>query len=700
MSTQKQNWWIGRQGAVHTIASGMHDRTAVIERSLGPNFTTIVDETTQNCATVDQIEVLVLSGQDKYTCCLHARSPDHSQATHTPAEPALGSTAAISEAAEQYLPEFFGIETGDLWLGPLCSSMTLCDRAIATEDNWSLRDTDDPLGRIIAWAIHNNREPTIIQLLVQPTAYQSYEVTLRTMHLASHPPVRRREIGQTLYDGVNSPFVAMQTEEIGSARSLAADHWDTINVDYSDTSGSLWYPTGGDSVTKPTRWDPQFVASRGSLMSHIEARAFLTADPLTDHYEPFDVDPQLSVNKQELEHLLDLSCCGVNVSIDTIDGVSVPLFERHNQIREATGTDAAAVLASPSTTNWQTLSQEDSALEIIYRWFGLGSLTRPDVDPQYLQSRIKTAHLTNDSPLREGHVVIVDKNASRDAVAIGTAAGLINAANTAVSEYNWLWVVGVDKASSRWAAEVLRQPLQDFHESYVEPYLLPKAWTLDDGTVPLVDRSHNLRWQFMPGGDWQLIVNNVVRASGSLEELTNPPHLTLPRFVEEDTEFTYVCPEDDPHQYHSTDEIKRHLTTVNQPYPPYCPTFAGLSTVLYVDTATVRPLQDLPTWTDRASHIRTGRGYRTAAEEFVEELTIPRPTDGPYLERIRPWLTRYYRSQADYDLVAPHAYSLEDMVPAWVKYTDEGTDYIVDRSWPVPPLAVSSDLHSNDHTTN
>ena len=701
MSTQNLNWWIGRKGAVHIVASGMHDRTAVIKRSLGPNFKTITSETIQNCATVDQLEFLIIVAQDVYTCCLHARSLDESRGVRTtPVESPPGATATLTNAAKQYLPEFYGIETGDLWLGPLCSSKALCDRAVQTTANWSLRDTDEPIGQAIVWAVRNNRWPAVIQVLIQPATNRTFDVTLRVMHLTSHPPVRPSEIGEILHAGVDSPFDAMQTAEISSARSLGANHWDVTNVGYDKTEDPLWYPTAGDSLKTSTRWDPQLLGSRQSLMGLSETQGFLTASPLIDHYEPFAVDPQLSVGKQELEHLLDLSICGSNMSIDSIDGLSVPRFERHNSIRKATGTDASAVLRSPPETDWRTLTHKDSPLEIIYRWFGIESLTNPKTDPDYLRGHIKSAHLTDESPLLDGHVAIVDRTATRDDVAIGTAAGLVSVANNAISSGKWLWVAAVDEASGKWATEVLRQPIKKLHETYVEPYSLPKAWTLDNGTVPLVDRRHDLSWQISPDSHWRLVVNDVIRAHGSLDEVTNPAHLTLPRWVKDGTEFRYVCPDADPHQYTSKDEIKANLRTISQPYPPCCPTFAGLSTVLYVDTATLRTLHDCPSWDGRTSQIRHARGYRTAAEEFLEDLTMPRPSDGPFLENLWHWLSRYYRSQADYDLQFPRIYNLSEVLETRVRHTDEGIDYLPDRSWPIQPFAVSSDLHSNDYSTN
>ena len=701
MSTQNPNWWIGRKGATHVVASGMHDPAAIIERSLGPNLRRITDETIHNYATADQLEVLIIGAQDKYTCCLHARSLDKNRATRsTPVESPPGATAAITRATEQYLPEFFGIETGDLWLGPLCSSKALCDRAVETSANWSLQDTDDPLGKIIAWGKRHNRWPTVIQLLIQPAAHRSYDVTLRAMHPASHPPLRPREIGAALHDGINSPFDAMRTAEIGSARSLAATHWEVENVDYGHSGEPLWYPTAGDSIKTATQWDLQLLGSRQSLLGHIETRGFLTASPLTSRYEPFGVNPQLSVDDQELKHLLDLSSCGSNVSIDSIDGLSVPRFDRHNSIRSATGTDADAVLPSPATTKWRTLPHKDSPLEIIYSWFGIGSLTDSNTDPDYLRSRVKSAHLTDQSPLLDGHVVIVDRNATGDDVAVGTAAGVVSVANNAIQSDNWLWVAAVDEASGRWAAEVLRNPIKQLHETYVEPYLLSKAWMLDDGTVPFADRRHDLRWQITPDGHWRLVVNDVIRAHGSLDEVTNPAHLTLPRLVKTETGYQYVCPDADPHEYSSVDEIETNLQPISQPYPPCCPTFAGLSTVLYVDRATVRTLHSRPSWHGRTSKIRHARGYRTAAEEFLEDLTMPRPSDGPPLENLWPWLSRYYRSQADYDLQFPRIYELSEVLETRVRHTDKGIDYLPDRSWPIQPFAVPSDLHSNDSPTN
>jgi len=200
--------WLGRRGAVHLTESGRDDRAAALTRSLGPNCKRIVRRTFADCVTAAQFEVLLLpAGSDGYTCCLHARPVTDIPGTiePQPIEPAEASTTTIARAAEDLLPELYGVETGDLWLRPLMSGYALTCRAVETTADWSLSSESSPFRAIERWAQEHDRTPLLGQLLIDNSPSPPYNVTLRVLQLTERPPTHRQALGTLLADGVVSP---------------------------------------------------------------------------------------------------------------------------------------------------------------------------------------------------------------------------------------------------------------------------------------------------------------------------------------------------------------------------------------------------------------------------------------------------------------------------------------------------------------
>ncbi len=683
-------WWIGRENVVHIGQSGLDNLSAVIERSLGGNYKQIVTTTLKDCTTAEQLEVLLVPTTSGYTCFLHSQ---HTQPNdHAPVEATAGSTTTITDAAKQYLPNVYGIETGDLWLGPLVTGNGLTCRAVETTREWSLADMESPIRVMNRWAQKHDCTPVVYQLLVEPKSDGSYPVTLRIHQLTEQPPANSRELGAALNTGIDSPLDAIAEDTIISSRQLATREWEPATVNWTGYGHEIQYPTAGQLAHRDTLWTPRVVRSRQSLSSHIETQGLMTASALTSHYEPFDVSSQLSADDRDLERLLDFFPV-LQTGTKQHKWLSPPRFERTSVVREPTGTDTTTMLSSPPTS-WQKPTNDRIALDIIGAWFGIDQPS----DPDHWDVRVTTPHLAGGSPVVDGYIAVVDQTAELSDVPIGTAAGLVSIANQAVAASQPLWIAAVDAASGKWATCVLREPIKNTHPTSGEPYTLPKAWILDDGTVPLVDRHHEPEWRITPNGRWHINVNGVARAHGSLTELTTPAQLSLPRLRKAESGYTYVCPDDDPHHYETVDEIKETLQPIEQPYPPRWPTFADRINVLSVDTATLRPIRLQPTWHQRFESTPGNNEYfETAVRNFIAEQTISRPDDAPPADNVWPWLVRYYLGQTDHDHTRPWLTEFADLLETRVTRTDDGTLVLPDRSWPIQPQTVPANPHSQSN---
>lgn len=680
--------WVGRKGATHIAQSGLDDPSVVLKRSLGANFKKLLKTAFDNCNTAKQLEVLLCLTTGGYSCFLHARKATAS--TDAPVEAATGSTAAIADAAEQYLPELYGIETGDLWLEPLISGNVLTCRAVETTREWSFKNLQAPIRAMNRWARTHNHAQLVYQLLVEPKRDDSYDVSLRILQLTAQPPASPREIGSVLNAGIVSPLDAIGTENIISARQLAPREWEPAAVDWCGYDSDVYYPSAGQLVRTDSFWNPRMVRSRQALTSHIETQGLMTATTLHSHYDPFDVSPKLSADSNDLEALFDFFPLLQTGISQHHEWLSSPRFDRTKIVREPTGTDTAALLPPPPT-GWREPIYDQRALTVISNWFA----TNQSQETDHWAVRINQPHLSGESPIVDGYVAVVDQTAELSDIPIGTAAGLVSVANQAVGASEPLWIAAVDKESGKWATRVLREPIKATHTTTVEPYTLPKAWSLEDGTVPLVDRRHDPNWRITPSGRWHVEVNGIIRAEGSLADLATAEILTLPRLRETNSGYSYFCPDDDPHHYETVEEIKSNLQSIPQPYPPRWPTFADRTNVLYADSTTLRPVRLRPAW--HHCFESGDRYFETALGRFISTLTVPRPETAPAADNVWHWLVDYYLGQTDYNHTKPWLNNFADLFETRIKHGDDGTLIFPERSWPVHPLTVPADAHLQSH---
>lgn len=701
-------WWLGRRGAVHLVESGRHDSRMAIERSLGTNCRALAANALADLPGNPQLEVLWLPAAEGYACCLHARSTTgtHDDTTPTPApvEPAAGSTAAIARAAEQLLPDFCGVETGDLWLGPLLAGIPITCRAVTTNSDGSISKSTSttPLDALQRWAQNHERTPLLGQLLIQPTADGDDDVTFRAMQLAAQPPTTRRELGASLAtaDGVSSPLDALP-DEIVSTRQLAGDHWDTAKVLW-DTD-TIHYPTLGSARLADTYWPARAQVAREALTSAVETQGLVTAKALTGRYESFAASPQLSVDGDDLERLLDVFPLARLSGLRTADWLGTPRFDRETVVREPAGTDPTAILPSPAATGWRHQTEETAPLAAIRTWLAPDNAGPDASTAQLWESRIDQPHLDGTaSPLVNGLLVIVDRNAVPGDVPIGTAGGLISVANQAIDQDAPLWVLATDTESGEWATRVLQTPLKKTHATSGQPYIVPRFWVVDvDETVlPLANREQRRNWRVTPAGRWLFHVAGEVRAHGSLDALSAPTELSLPRLVQRDGGFDYVTADGEVRdRVGSVGDLEGPMQPIPQPVILRWPTGAGYARILSGETTSLRPLWTRPLWHKRFRSEYDARYVGAAVRKFVDTLTVERPDthDAPPARDVWRWFLRYYCSQTDYDILGLGVEDIADLLDVRVRRTDSGRVELPTRSWPYPPRTEPANPHESPY---
>jgi len=684
--TDRIRRWLGRIGSIHIIESGRDDHHASLDRSLASNCRTLITETFENSTATSQVEILLLpAGPSGYTCCLHGRVSSKIPGTHPtqPLHPAPESTTTIAEAAAHSLPDVYGIETGDLDLSPLLSGCSVTDRAVETTTDWSLASTTASIRDLYAWARQHDRTPLIIQLLVEYSSSPPYDVTLRVLQLAERPPTTRPEFGSLLDNGVQSPVAALPSESLRTARQLAANEWDAKATPRTVHEHAFSYPSLGRARMTGTLQPTRATRSRQAATSHRETQGLVNAAALNNHYDSFDVNPQLTAERNGLKWLLDVFPLPRDTHIGEHDWLARPQFARDEVVREPTASTRTDVLPAPTQDDWAHQTHERTAIDVIQTWLALDS---PTTQTHPFSPRSSSPHLIDDSPVVDGGVVLVDKHADSGDIPVGTAGGLVLIANSVVDNAVPLCVLAVDRASAEWATQVLRAPFRDVTRTAGEPYMLPKRWEVGDTIIPLVDDNQQWEWRVTPAEQWQFLVDSEVRASGSLTELTAPETLSLPRLVERNDGFELLTPGGDSRgQYDSIADVDEDYRQIPRPVGPRWPTYAGYATVLYVESGSLRPLWGRPEWRQRFTTKPKTEYHEAAAREFVATRTIKRQRGDPPARDVQPWLSQYFLGQSDYRYNSMWVTDLTEILQTRVRHTDDGRVVLPARSWVFPP---------------
>lgn len=671
--------WVGRRGVIHLVPPGLRDRAARGNRSLGRNLTAIVKTALAGSPVANQVEVLLVPGNTGYTCCVHVQTtligdsdaPEES----VPVASAGAGTAAAVEAIEEYLPDIYGVETGDLWLQPLTAGNSVTCRAVETASDWSPPTSMNAFHAIRQWTRHNDRGPLVYQLLIREAEHGGYRVTLRAMQIGRRPPVRQHELGAVLENGIQSPLIAGLPDEVQSARQLVADYWEAIHAPRVGDHADRWHPTLGWPTDTDELRAPAAIRSRDVLTSHSEAAGLLTAAPLEDHYTPFQVSPWLSVSSQGLAHLLNFFPLPRSIDWAT-DASSPPRLDRERVIRTPTATDRTAVLPTPSVTGWRERPVNQSFIDTATAWLFPNTSEIHD-----WETPTDPAHVIGESPVLDGRVLFVDRDASLTDVPAGTAAEIVGAANAAVVNGDPLWLITSDSATAKWAIDVLRHPVRDGRAASAEPYKFPMVWGVVGGVIPLADKTATRDWRITPNGTWELLVNGELRAHGPIGRHEEPAELDLPRLIKNGDGFDLHTVDGEVRgRYDAITDLDGVLLPIKQPRSPRWVTFADRATVLYQDGGTLRPAWKQPTW----SASRT-RYFENAVQQFLTTHVTTRSGDLPPARDVEHWFVRYYRGQANYSLSTLDYQDLADVIGTATERTADGSLVLPRRSWRFQP---------------
>lgn len=676
------SWWVGRRGVVHLVEAGRTDSDASLSRSFGETLTAITQATFDGCRHTEQLEVLALPAARGYACCLHPQTtPNGAASARTPIPAADGGTATVVEAAKQYLPEVFGIETGNLWLHPLTAGRTVTDRAVVADRNWTLTSDSDPFQAMHRWARNRDRGPLAYQLLIQAGAGSGFHLTLRATELGEHAPARDRAIGRTLTKGVTSPIQSVFPEHVQSARTLATNEWETTSSRRAGTPSDPPVPTLGFAAGAESLHPSKPIRARESLASFVESQGFLNATPLNAQYEDFDVNPRLQVDRSDLTRFLDVFPLPSHTKVRAIDQCQPPRLDRTAVLRDPTATDRTAVLPTPTAPEWRTPPHDSPFLSVATRWFAPDRVTTTDP----WDARMDTPHIDGESPTGEGLVAFVDPDATHTDVPIGTAAGIVAVANHAVATGHTLHVVGADADAGQWAARVLEHPFQATHQKTGEPYQLPMPWVVDKSIVPVANQAAATGWRVTPDGRWVVHVNQDVRAHGHIDAPNQPTTLECDRLVPRGDNYELRTRDDEfIAEYPTIAALDDDYLPIKQARMPRCPTFADYATIWYSDTTSLRPVDTPPQWTARYNDSLSTGYLEAAAREFTDTHTIPRRGDAPPAENVDGWFSRYVRSQASHDLDTLARKPLSTFFETPVERTSDGAVVLPDRAWPVP----------------
>lgn len=672
--------WIGRRGAVHLVESGLSASQAAVDRQLGANIAEIVTTVLDDCAAAEQVEILLLPMAETYAAFLHAAETGNpGESAQLPTEPAYGSTSTIRSAAERFLPDLWGIETGDLWLGSLHNLQTLTHRAVTTSQECHIPDSSRPIWQMGMWTRQADRSPLVYQLLVEPSN-GVYAVTLRAMSLDKEPPRSKPEVGQQLAHSIESPLAAIKSKDISAARGHARQVWETRTVTHPDGI-EYRYPTLGDPIDYQGEPSERAIQALRVLTGNVESQGLLTATTTDAHYSALTCDFRLPVTKEELRkvtyipHYFD-PFCPTNYEWE-----QHPQFDRTKISREPTATDSRVVIPDSESDAWRESICESRSLDIVHSWLGLS----PSMETSYLDPLVRGSHLKTPPASPADSVAVIDRSAAKTDAPIETAAGIVSTVNDAITNGQELLLLAVDAKSAAWASDVLRQPVRTLKSDSVEPYTLSRPWIVNDNLIPLIDPDQSWGWRIVPTGHWLFYAAGEYRGYGGIDTVTDPEELELPCARRTDSGIDYISPTGDVEAHYETVDEIEELTPARVACLPRWPTFAGRTRIVYIDSLGVHTYRPSADWQADYTIGDHKSYFEPAAEQFIENYTIERQANSPPARHVWSILKRYYLSRTNFDVIWATRKNLKQYIDTRVRITDGGTVVLPDRSWTVPP---------------
>lgn len=558
------------KNVVH-LAVGMTSSGPIFDRSLSRNFRYITDRFFST-TDANQLALLILPTEETYTTCFYANSES-------------SDDKQLAALLQENLPDYIGVEMGDLYFHPLSVGHAVADRALVPQDYapvvHSLEES----------TADNNQITSAVQLLVHDdSTADQYQLTLRILCLGPRPEMTPAEIGNSISDSIPTPY----PHPIRSSRKHLT-HWPVTHQHEQQYVTPL--------SLDHWNWHDMAVVDQRSFIGWPEVWGFITAQSLADRYSHIDYSATIPADRSCIGDWLDVFPLA-ETSLDQIDHIDSPWLDRTEIYREPTAMDTTLLSSPPSWYKNKTIRHD---YPVFASW-----LLPADAGAMNVPSRIDKPHFTDLSPKYQGNVVLFDINADLDDVPIGSLGGLVSVCNR-TAQQNHTWIITHDPQSARYATQVIRHPYRSTTDIWGIPYRIPRLTTIDN-CAPLTHPDTTVQWQFSAGKQWRLLADNDQIANGTLP-IGDVTELGL-RYLDLSSDDV----SDSKHQFNDADLVDQ---VIPQPAIPAKPIFVDQATVLYIDSSRVRRWTQPPTWAD-SKWLTTQCPVDAAVAEFADRYLVPR----------------------------------------------------------------------------
>lgn len=646
-----ENVFVGRTDAIHIQQAGLTDGQTVITRSLAEELTEVIRRTC-GIQALTSLEILVVSADPAPTVVIHP-SPQHShQPNEVPKQTRSRSyqtlTEKVATITEELLPEWFGIDVGDLHLKPLGLPAVPTARVLKTQPRRrSDRNTSISL-RSVLESFTRYQRPMVCQLLIEPRG-QTYEVVIRTADFSNQQRIlsraeRTAAIAEPPVDPLDEATPHDMTTSLQLAARLCRAH--DADIDGLPLASAVAAPP----KDVETRLSPAAHAARMVVGGVHEYTALLSGRAATEHYASIsEVDPTLAVSEQDLSTIIDILPTYADTGPPTAQNRSSPKFRVIDRRRDATQTASGELLEEPTRATGTSCSPQTDLLSFTETWLStMGHPQDDDTTPDCPAIQYRGHPIDS-----EGGVAVVDPTADHSAPLVSTMGRLIQAANKAARTGRHLLVVTPTKDVAQRCQEVLLCPFRDHAPTHTELYSLPVPLSTDTGQIVVVPADNPVpTWSITPDGDRLLSCGDQILTRDPVTTAPTEISYSLPRLQRQGTSVTAVDA-DGTHcqQYGSLAAARDDYLIVSQPSTPVQHAFPTTATVVAQRGLDLQRPTIPPLWKgslSKNSPSKSNRELRYHQEAFRYFLTthaIKIPDSEP-LTNLQAWYLAWHREQS------------------------------------------------------
>jgi len=646
-----QHLYVGRTDAIHIRQSGITDGRTAITRSLNEELTTIICQALE-LPPVTSLEVLIVPAEPIPTVIIHpSYRPNHlpeNSPDRTRRNPYRSLTEQVATIAEQVLPEWLGIDIGDLHLKPLGLPAVPTARLLKPSTRRRSQSTRLEVSmRPVIEAFAGRGRPMACQLLIEQND-QTYEIVVRTADFGDHQRILTRpQRAAAIAEPPVDPLDDTTSQHLTTSLQVAAQRCRAHKADIDGLSLTSYVAAPTDETDIRLSVDDH--KARQLVDGISEYGALLSGQPATQPYESLQaVEPTIAVTEADLTSVLDILPTYADTGEPVEQHRSSPQFAVIDRRRDATQTASEELLAAPSeSTPELSLNPKTEILTFTQAW--LAATGHPqdhssDPDSPAIQYR---GHPIDP----DGGVTVVDPTATQDDPAVSTIGRLVEAANRAVRAGTHLLVVTPTKAIANKCQRHLLWPFRQLNQATTGVYSVSEPLRTDSGN-PLVVPAElpDPTWAVTPDGSRLLTCGD---RTISREPIATPPAShSLPQLQRQGTGVAVVDCDDTIHQeYDSLAAARADYTIVSQPIVPVQHTFPTTATVVAQTGIDLQRPQMTPTWADSLSNrpisTRTKdiQYHQAAFAQFLNRFAIKTQTNDP-LTNIVPWYLAWHREQS------------------------------------------------------